>query len=186
MKRLAIAVLVLLIVLSIPGAVGDEDSQIKIIFPNDWSGTIGTDGNTYSVEGSGNETFEMEGRNVVATIQKKDNGNGSLTVQILHDGDVLEEQTTTAGNGVVRVSHIFPAKSSTGDDDGGGVCCLLLLLVVIVVLMFLLKRYKHVKFRRPWVILPMEADRARDPSTNPVGHPRQPPPTKPPSPERPQ
>jgi len=186
MNRLAVVVLVSLFVLSIPGAMGGETSQISIGYSGEWSGTIGTDGNSRTVEGSGNETFDMDGQNVAATIRKLDNGSDPLTVRILQDGSIVEEETTTAGNGVVRVSHIFKDSDPGDGDDGGGVYCLLIILGIIVVLIFVIKRYKQVEFRLPWVIRSTEADRARDPQENPVGHPRQPPPTKPPAPDRPQ
>ncbi len=39
-----------------------------------------------------------------ATAQKQSQGNEELTVQILTDGEVVKEQTTTASFGVVTLS----------------------------------------------------------------------------------
>ncbi len=170
--------LLFLIVISIliPAAsAGTITSQISITYNGSWRGTVGVDGNSYTVEGSGDKTYEMEGRNVVAQIGKQDNSSNPLTLRILRKGVEYKNETTTAANGVVRVNHWFPAKGS-GDDDEGGCCCLIIILLLVILLIFIIKRYKKVQFRKPWVPCEAVNDRTHAPETGPVARPATPPP----------
>lgn len=84
-----------------------SDYQIRVAYSGDWSGTIGDVGSTRSVEGSGTESFDIDvqsGDIVSANAQKDDDSNDELTIQILRDGDVIKETSTTAEFGVASVS----------------------------------------------------------------------------------
>ena len=107
-KILAIGIcaLMLLVVFS-SGCTGNEKIEIKIICSSGWSGSISDDDGSKSVDGSGGETFEMAGGGIVVAVIQKKGASGTLTVQILEDGEVVETQTTTAEYGVVTVSHSF-------------------------------------------------------------------------------
>jgi len=77
-----------------------------------FSGSYGTaQGGQRSVDGVVPTEYEVEVEggafsfdSVTAVMQKK-GPEGELTVQILSDGEVLEEQSTTAEFGVVSVTH---------------------------------------------------------------------------------
>jgi len=86
--------------LSIPKAV---TYIIEITSDTSWSGSIGADGSSRTIEGYGNENWKVTGIIAVAVIQKQTE-YGFLTVRILRDGTVLDSQTTTAAYGVVSVS----------------------------------------------------------------------------------
>ncbi len=108
---IGVIVLVLIVVFGclLVGLIGnsnDGNIQIKIIYSGSWSGSIGDDSGQRSVDGRGTQVFDMKGGTVVAVIQKMDSG-GTLTVQILQDGKVIETQSTSAEYGVVSVSHTF-------------------------------------------------------------------------------
>lgn len=181
MKPLFTLALAVLLVLTIPGAIGEQESQISIEYENNWSGTIGADGNSRSIDGSGNATYEIEGKNIAATIFKLDNGSDPLTVRLIHKGSVIEEQTTTVGNGVVRVSHTISERSPSNEEDGAGaVCCLMILIVLILLLLMVVKRRNHITFRLPWVLKPRQHVQPLPFSKKPIGHPRHPPPRQPP------
>jgi hypothetical protein len=77
--------------------------SIKIESNTSWSGSIGADGSSRTIEGYGSETWKVTGTIAVAVIQKQTE-YGYLTVSILRDGRVLDSQTTTAAYGVVSVS----------------------------------------------------------------------------------
>jgi hypothetical protein len=77
-----------------------------------FSGSYGTaQGGQRSVDGvvPTDYTVEVEGGafsfDSVSAVMQKQGAEGELTVQILSDGEVLEEQSTTAQFGVASVSH---------------------------------------------------------------------------------
>lgn len=80
--------------------------QVRISYDGEWSGAIGKEGTTRSVDGSGTETFDIEGDPFIVSgnAQKQDAGSGELTIQILEDGEVISEQSTTAEYGVASTS----------------------------------------------------------------------------------
>ena len=100
-------ILLLGIFLSI-GCVDSDDSEtevtFKIIYTGSWSGSLGGEGSSRSVSGSGTKTFTETGSIFSAAIQKDDDSTNKLTVQIIHDGDVVEESSTTAAYGIASVS----------------------------------------------------------------------------------
>lgn len=80
--------------------------QVKIITEGSWSGSIGDAGSQSTYDGTGDDTIDLgDAKSIVsAAIQKKDSGSSELKVQILKDGKVLEESSTTGEYGVVSVS----------------------------------------------------------------------------------
>jgi len=76
---------------------------IQIESNTSWSGSIGADASSRTIEGYGGETWEVTGTIAVAVIQKQTDC-GYLTVSILQGGRVLDSQTTSAAYGVVTVS----------------------------------------------------------------------------------
>jgi hypothetical protein len=78
---------------------------VKIITNEEWSGSVGADSNTRSIDGTGNHQENMGSPDIVsAVIQKETNSTGMLKVQIVKDGQVVKEESTTAEYGVVSVS----------------------------------------------------------------------------------
>lgn len=87
--------------------VGDSSLQVKVIYSGSWDGAVGTIDSSNSVSGSGTKVLNIDGSSwdiCSAVIQKKDSGSGKLTVQIIKDGNVKKESSTTASYGVVSVS----------------------------------------------------------------------------------
>lgn len=83
-----------------------KGTQIHIIYDGEWQGAAGDDGSTNSISGSGEETIDMDDDAMIisANAQKMDSGSGTLTIQILKDGKVVEESSTDASYGVASVS----------------------------------------------------------------------------------
>lgn len=83
-----------------------SEYTVKISYDGEWSGSIGGDGSMRTVDGSGTETFTIKGNPYIvsANAQKKDSGSGTLTIQILKNGEVIKEATTNAGYGLAQVS----------------------------------------------------------------------------------
>jgi hypothetical protein len=83
--------------------------QIHIIYSGSWSGSYGDESGQQSIDGTGDKIITLSGNpNIVSVVmQKQDGGSGTLTVEILENGKVLETRSTSAEYGVVSVSHSF-------------------------------------------------------------------------------
>ena len=102
----------------------DSSYQVRISYDGEWSGSIGGDGSTRSVDGSGTETFEIEGEPLIvsANAQKRDEGSSELTVEILQDGEAIARETTSAEFGVAQVTSeddISSEQEEGGESESG-------------------------------------------------------------------
>lgn len=81
--------------------------SVRVQYSGSWQGTIGTGGSTRTVDGSGTESFDIEGSPdiISANAQKEDDSSDELIVQILEDGDVVEESSTSAEFGMVQITY---------------------------------------------------------------------------------
>jgi hypothetical protein len=81
--------------------------EVRVVYSGQWQGSISVGGSARSVEGSGDETIPLDGNPSVisANAQKNAADSEELTVQILKDGEVVKETSTTAEYGVAQVSY---------------------------------------------------------------------------------
>ncbi|MFC6784539.1 hypothetical protein ACFQFH_01260 [Halobaculum halobium] len=81
--------------------------SFKIRYDGEWSGALGTEGGQRSISGVGDSHLPVDNSASIVSgnAQKRDTGSSALTVQILVDGDVVAEQSTTAEYGVAQVSE---------------------------------------------------------------------------------
>lgn len=89
---------------------GEESSQyvsFKVLYDGGWQGALGTESGQRSISGQGDSHLPVDNSaNIVSgNAQKQDNGSGTLTVQILVDGEVISEQSTSAEYGVAQISE---------------------------------------------------------------------------------
>lgn len=79
---------------------------VKISYDGKWSGAVGGDGSTRTVEGSGTKKFPIKGDPfaISGNAQKRDGGAGKLTIQVLNDGKVIKESSTSAEYGMAMVT----------------------------------------------------------------------------------
>lgn len=86
---------------------------VRIIYEGSWTGAVtisgGGESKSRSIQGSGTETIEITGPIdiISANAQKKADNRAKLTIQILHNGEVVTESSTTAEYGVAQVSESF-------------------------------------------------------------------------------
>lgn len=85
------------------------DVQIQVIYSGSWTGNYGDASGGQSVEGTGSKTYTISGDpNVVSAVfQKSSDSSGTLTVNIIKNGQVVETKSTSAAYGVVSVGHSF-------------------------------------------------------------------------------
>lgn len=91
-----------------PDSGSDSEFAVRIRYDKEWSGVVGGDERSRSVDGSGTETFAIEDEHpivITANAQKLDGGSGTLTIQIVADGAVVKETSTDAEYGVASVSY---------------------------------------------------------------------------------
>ena len=87
---------------------GASGVQVQVIYSGSWSGNYGDVSGSQSVDGTGSKTFSMDNPDIVSAVfQKSGGGSGTLTVNIIKDGQVVETKSTSAEYGVVSVSHSF-------------------------------------------------------------------------------
>jgi hypothetical protein len=76
-----------------------------------FSGNYSAGGSSGTIDGVTPQDFQAETRtgtdSVSANAQKRDEGNEELTLQVIVDGEVVKEQSTTAQFGVVYI-NLFP------------------------------------------------------------------------------
>ncbi|WP_135827293.1 hypothetical protein [Halorussus halobius] len=87
---------------------GSEDTfEFKIVYDGEWSGSISAGGSARTIEGSGTETISIDGSPdiISGNAQKQDESGAELTVQVLQNGDVVKEASTSAEYGVAQVSY---------------------------------------------------------------------------------
>lgn len=94
--------------------------QVRIKYDGEWSGSIGGDGSVRSVDGSGTKTFDIQGDPFIvsANAQKQDDSSEKLTVQILKDGEVIAQRSTSSAYGVAQVTS--EDGMGSGDDSSSG------------------------------------------------------------------
>ena len=82
--------------------------QIKVSSSGSWSGSYGDSSGQQSVDGSGTKTYQMDNPDIVSAVfQKENDDSGTLTVEIIEDGNVVESKSTSAAYGVVSTAHSF-------------------------------------------------------------------------------
>lgn len=80
--------------------------QVHIITDGSWSGSVGDIDGQSTYDGSGEDTIDLGDADSIVSvvIQKKSGGSSELKVEILKDGKVIKDGSTTAEYGVVTVS----------------------------------------------------------------------------------
>jgi len=109
-----IVVVIILMIVAVATSDGNsnngnnEGTQIKVIYDGSWSGALSTgDGSSKTIEGTGNETINVTNNTmdmVSANAQKMDGGSGELKIQLLKNGEVKKESSTTAQYGIADVT----------------------------------------------------------------------------------
>ena len=84
-------------------------TQVQVSYDGPWSGAIDQDGSSQTVDGNGTETFNMTGNPSVVSVdfQKQDGSSGTLTVNILQNGNVVKTESTSAQYGVASTVADF-------------------------------------------------------------------------------
>ena len=92
---------------------GGPSFAIRVVYSGEWSGaasiTGGANSQSESISGQGSRTIGITGTPDIVSVnaQKRDGGGGELTVQILKDGAVVTEASTTSQYGVAQTSKSF-------------------------------------------------------------------------------
>lgn len=82
--------------------------QVKVIYDGDWYSKSGTPGYLEEISDYGNSTFKLDCASwdeVSVTVQKQDESSSNLVVQLIRNGDVVAENSTTNPGGQVTLSY---------------------------------------------------------------------------------
>jgi hypothetical protein len=84
---------------------------VKVLYPGTFSGVIGTPGNTFNVNDSGDQLYTISTTDgiVSVSIQKKDGSAGKITAEIYKNGVMVKSSSTTTPKGTVEIQ--FDLKS---------------------------------------------------------------------------
>lgn len=84
----------------------DQAPQLQICYDGSWSGAVLVGDSQKSIDGTGNQTLDLDGDSwdiVSANAQKMDGSNNKLTIKIIKDGKVVKQESTTAAYGIASV-----------------------------------------------------------------------------------
>ena len=82
--------------------------KVKIIYDGSWYSKSGTPGYLQEFYDTGNSTFELDSASwdeVSVTVQKYDESSSNLVVQLIRNGNVVAENSTTNPGGEVTLSY---------------------------------------------------------------------------------
>lgn len=87
--------------------------SVRISYSGSWQGALSVTGGgssqSESISGSGTESIEITGDVDIISVnaQKQDDSSSDITVQILNDGGVVSEASTSSAYGVAQTSQSF-------------------------------------------------------------------------------
>jgi hypothetical protein len=87
----------------------NSDVIVQVLTADNWTGNLAYNGDERSVQGTGNNKFDL-GSNpgeVSVNFQKGTNDTNTLTVNLIQGGNTVKTQTTTADYGAVAVTSNF-------------------------------------------------------------------------------
>lgn len=117
MRRLTLVFFVILMVIVVVAAIGvdlkTESNQstanvtIQITSSGPWAGSYAYKNGNMQINGTGNASYNLGSNPGHVTISLENNGNGTLTLQLLQGGTVLQRQSTSDYLGVVNIDQKF-------------------------------------------------------------------------------
>ncbi|GAA5431530.1 hypothetical protein [Haloarcula japonica] len=87
--------------------------SVRISYSGSWQGALsvtgGRSGQSESISGSGTESIEITGdvRIISVNAQKQDDSSSEIIVQILNNGEVVSQASTSSAYGVAQTSQSF-------------------------------------------------------------------------------
>lgn len=85
--------------------------EINIIYHNSWQGNYGDESGQQSINGNGVKKYQIDYPSgpLVVLIQKQDDSNSKLTIEIMKGGEVLATKSTTSPYGIVTLTY-YPSR----------------------------------------------------------------------------
>ena len=81
--------------------------QIQVIYDGSWNGSITQGYTSNSVKGTGNIVYGVTGKIVSANIQKQDANDGTLTVNFLYNGNIVDTVSNSSSYGIVQTAYTY-------------------------------------------------------------------------------
>ena len=81
--------------------------QIQVIYDGSWNGSITQGYTSNSVKGTGNIVYGVTGKILSANIQKQDANDGTLTVNFLYNGNIVDTVSNSSSYGIVQTAYTY-------------------------------------------------------------------------------
>ena len=84
----------------------NSNVTVQINADSSWTGTLAYNGGTQVINGNGNATYNL-GSNPgsISITLRKTSDNGTLSVQIIKNGNVVVNQSTSGSQGNINISY---------------------------------------------------------------------------------
>ena len=78
---------------------------VRVVYPGTFSGVIGTPGNTFNVNDSGDQLYTISTTDgiVSVSVQKKDGSAGKITAEIYRNGIMVKSSSTSTPKGTLEI-----------------------------------------------------------------------------------
>ncbi|BDZ69557.1 hypothetical protein [Methanobacterium petrolearium] len=80
---------------------------LQIYSNSTWIGDYGYKNGDMQINGTGNAKYNLGPNPGTVTVSLENNGTGTLTVQLLQGGNVIQTQSTSDNQGVVNINKEF-------------------------------------------------------------------------------
>jgi len=85
----------------------DLKEQIQVVYDGSWNGSITQGYSSNKVRGTGNIVYGLTGKIVSANIQKQDVNDGTLTVNFLYNGNIVDTVSNSSSYGIVQTAYTY-------------------------------------------------------------------------------
>lgn len=85
----------------------NSNVTLQITSSGAWSGTYAYNNVSKYINGTGNANYNFGSSPGKVTVSLMNKGNGTLTVQLLQGGNILQTQTTSNNQGTVNINQNF-------------------------------------------------------------------------------
>ena len=85
----------------------NSNVTLQIMSNSSWVGDYAYTNGDMQINGTGNANYNLGPNPGKVTISIKNNGTGTLTVQLLQGGNILQTQSTSDNQGIVNMNQNF-------------------------------------------------------------------------------
>jgi uncharacterized protein YxeA len=119
MKKIAIGIVSILILVVLASGCTSYNNNttsnqsssnvtVQVSSNSSWNGTLAYNNGTHIINGNDSATYNLGPKPGAVTVSlEKTGSSGTLTLQLLKGGNILQTQSTSATHGIVTISNTF-------------------------------------------------------------------------------